>query len=109
VDGENTNMFSPRMWYLSLNTSTWSTAKKKEWHSPKTKQRQLKLFTPLLLVIKAFKKKFQIWIPFTNRWLLPAKIFLFLGSGKKSRESWQKHIAYAFNCSRPFYLLWIRS
>jgi hypothetical protein len=56
VDGENTNMFSPRMWYLSLNTSTWSTAKKKEWHSPKTKQRQLKLFTPLLLVIKAFKK-----------------------------------------------------
>ena len=110
-------MFSPRMWYLSLNTSTWSTAKKKEWHSPKTNlkqlQRQLKLFTPLLLVIKAF----QIWKNFRsefhsqiNDFDLPT-YFTFLGSEKKSRETWQKHIAYAFNCSRPFkfYLLWIRS
>jgi len=90
VDGENTNMFSPRMWYLSLNTSTWSTAKKKEWHSPKTKQRQLKLFTPLLLVIKAFKKKFQIWIPFTNRRLWPANIFHFFGKWKKEQGNLTK-------------------
>ena len=108
MDGE-TKTFSPYLWYFILKTSTWPWAKKKEWHSPKTKQRQLKLFTPLYTCYQSILKKFQIWIPFTNQRLWPANIFHFFGKWKKVQGNLTKHIAYVFNCSHPFYLLWIRS
>ena len=76
MDGAKTNMFSPCMWCLTLKTSTWC-AKRRSGHSTKTKQTQLILFTPVLIVIKICKKKFQLWSPLINLGLWPANIFHF--------------------------------